>query len=509
MSSELATAFHALTDRLVQLVDQDAVLRESLNNLALKLLLATEMRENPGVQREIEEKQTGTPPAADGSSPKIEEENKNLRALTLGSALPAITEIPGEKPRHRLRSIADEDLDAIEARSRLKAEAMRWASTRRQLLDNDANHRDDIAPGDRDILDRAKKLSDCYLWMCTPGFRAPEALTLLDNAARCFDLLADAVGLTRKVLGDREIEKEFLRSVMEVVAYAQSALRVAVASVFDRADSDQISAYEWLRSTANNKEMFLMRHMRLDDPADPSSLDEIALSLANTEEEIADRRRAARRKRACLAKLRYHAKLIAEHGETVHDRQSIIESVEALLREGVPHSNVEIRDSLLPIIGQAREGNDLPQGYSLVLREITRYMDSDDEAWDRSPDTAIDEQIERVATLLGGQTAMLIGGEIRPHALAAIKSALRLKELIWVGVDDIQSVTDFEPYVARPEVTVVLLAIRWSRHSFGEVSKYCDRHGKPFVRLPGGYSPRQLSSQILAQCGDRLARALQ
>ena len=50
-----------------------------------------------------------------------------------------------------------------------------------------------------------------------------------------------------------------------------------------------------------------------------------------------------------------------------------------------------------------------------------------------------------------------------------------------------------------------LLAIRWSSHGFGEVKDFCDRYGKPLVRLPGGYNPNQVAHQILTQIGDRLA----
>jgi hypothetical protein len=142
-----------------------------------------------------------------------------------------------------------------------------------------------------------------------------------------------------------------------------------------------------------------------------------------------------------------------------------------------------------------------------VLREISRYLDSDEETQDRSPNPADDEKIVRATSLLAGETAMLVGRELRPHIHAAIKSALRLKDLIWLGVNEIQSVSDLEPYVARPEVAVVLMAIRWSRHSFGDLSSYCGRYGKPFVRLPAGCNARQVASRILAQCGDRLARA--
>jgi hypothetical protein len=50
-------------------------------------------------------------------------------------------------------------------------------------------------------------------------------------------------------------------------------------------------------------------------------------------------------------------------------------------------------------------------------------------------------------------------------------------------------------------VTTVLLAIRWSSHSYGEVRDFCEKHGKLFVRLPGGYNPNQVAHQILLQRG--------
>ena len=48
------------------------------------------------------------------------------------------------------------------------------------------------------------------------------------------------------------------------------------------------------------------------------------------------------------------------------------------------------------------------------------------------------------------------------------------------------------------------LAIRWSSHSFGDVRVFCEQHDKPLVRLPAGYTPKQLAAQILVQCSDRL-----
>ena len=56
-------------------------------------------------------------------------------------------------------------------------------------------------------------------------------------------------------------------------------------------------------------------------------------------------------------------------------------------------------------------------------------------------------------------------------------------------------------------VAVVLLAIRWSNHDYDNVRDYCERYGKPLVRLPGGYNANQVAHHILMQAGDRLRDA--
>jgi hypothetical protein len=98
----------------------------------------------------------------------------------------------------------------------------------------------------------------------------------------------------------------------------------------------------------------------------------------------------------------------------------------------------------------------------------------------------------------------MIGGVPRPHARQALERAFGLAALDWVGTREHESIAPFEAHVARPEVAVVLLAIRWSSHSFGGVLRFCDHHRKPLVRLPGGYNPDQVARQILEQVSGRL-----
>jgi hypothetical protein len=99
---------------------------------------------------------------------------------------------------------------------------------------------------------------------------------------------------------------------------------------------------------------------------------------------------------------------------------------------------------------------------------------------------------------------VLIGGVERPAARRAIERAFGLSGLNWVSTRPHESVTVFEPAVARPAAGVVLLAIRWASHSYGDVKGYCEKYGKPMVYLTGGYNPNQVAHQILAQVGDRL-----
>jgi hypothetical protein len=162
---------------------------------------------------------------------------------------------------------------------------------------------------------------------------------------------------------------------------------------------------------------------------------------------------------------------------------------------------------LLPVLDDMPELADLPPGFHLVLREIDRYLASRPPAAGvvRPPEPTA--EVKEAARLLGGKSVVLIGGDRRPDALEALRTSFGLGELLWVETREHQSLEGFEAYVARPDVAVVLLAIRWSSHSFGEVKQFCDRHGKPLVRLPAGYSPNQVALQLLSQCSGRLTPA--
>jgi len=166
----------------------------------------------------------------------------------------------------------------------------------------------------------------------------------------------------------------------------------------------------------------------------------------------------------------------------------------------MPPSNTDLRDMLVPIVDDIPEV-DILDGFQRVLGEVDRYLAT------QSPPTQqivreISGEVQRVADLYEGKTMVIIGGDRRPHAYEAIKSAFRLKDLIWIVTRDHESTDIFVPFIIRSDVDVFILAIRWSSHSYGDVKALCDRHGKEFFRLPAGYSPNQIAHQIIEQRGE-------
>ena len=401
------------------------------------------------------------------------------------------------------RAPADEvELAQIEARCRLKAEGVRWAATRRLLIDEGAKFRWDVAPSDREIHARARA-ARCNLWMNVPGFRVPE-LAIADRLAGCFEALADAVALVRGTLAASEARRDFVQPSLDVLAEAQSALRVAIDHLDGPTDADQVKVYTWLRETAARNRIFIRRHLRLDDPADPSSLSGIKKRIETLKAKFDLGCQRAKFRRSRMKCLRYHARLIAEGSGGIHDWVKVADAVGELVSDGIPPSNVELREIVIPILDDMPELNDVPEGFSLALRETDHYLASRTAAADVAIVSVPTPEVIKVAGLLNGKGVVLIGGNRRPGAHDALKSALGLTELVWITTKEHESVEQFEPLVARPDVALVILAIRWSRHSFGDVKRFCERYGKPMVRLPGGYGVNQVAAQIIAQCSGQL-----
>lgn len=410
------------------------------------------------------------------------------------------------------------DAELVATRARLKAEVARWCADRL---------RGDIPPDAesqyyRNAIARAKALPQCYLWMLE--YHGP--VTLLEYISDCYDALTEVVDLVPFIPKDR-LRPAWAEKLLELAATAQSALhhalREAGQDVRRYPDSDQDALVSWLKWYTKNFQKFIPHHMELRDPADFTRSAELIAELDNLRTELQQSMlqlgvelfEAETQKRtptSLVAKkrlrtLRYHVGHILRRSiDPEHHWKKIREQAEAIVQLGVSPSNVELRNSLLPIIEDIPPSDEiLSQPFRLVLREIDRYL-AQQELSTRNPEEAGTPTQEILAerSALMDKVVLLIGGDERPHSRTTIEKAFGLAKLEWVATRPHESLEEFLPYLKRPDVALVLLAIRWSSHSYGEIAPLCKEYGKPLVRLPGGYNPNQIAAQIIAQAGSLL-----
>ena len=395
------------------------------------------------------------------------------------------------------------DFASIEARCRLKAEGLRWAVERRLLMAEGGDYRSEIAPKDRDLIDRANGVPGCYLWMNRPDSPTPHAPAMYEEVADWFGMLADAASCVREILGGQEVHRDVLVQALGILAESQSALRVAIGWIGGPDDSDQLDVFAWLRSVARRNRIYL-RPLRADAAELPPIRAEVASRIDALTFTLRDAREKSHQKRSQLNRIRYHARRIGKGAGGEHDWRKVAEAIQGMVEDGVPPSSPEIRDLLLPINDRYQELDGLPKGFRLALGGIDRRRVAKQGLPIAVPEGEKTREVAEVARLLRGREVVLIGGKPRHDAQAALHGAFRLEELVWIETKEHESMERFGPYLVRPGVALVLLAIRWSSHSFGDLKRLCERHGKPMVRLPGGYGVNQVAAQILSQCSGQL-----
>ncbi len=262
----------------------------------------------------------------------------------------------------------------------------------------------------------------------------------------------------------------------------------------------------WLRKVTELESVYVSRHMKLEDPADPSqaaALVERIRQLRQRAEEDQERRRQVKK---LLGKARHIALQIASTrtAKPEEEMQKLAETMVKASELGMPPSDPEFRKQLSLILDKLPEDlGSFPDVFCRAVDYAEEYQESLPEALEVEAGRVAPE-VGRVARLLEGTTLLFIGGNNREGQRLALKHAFKLEEVTWADTRAHQSTTPLHVAVARPEVSLVVLAIRWSSHSFGDVAAFCKEHNKLLVRLSGGYHPNQVARQILDQCSDRL-----
>jgi len=413
---------------------------------------------------------------------------------------------PSEPTRPPAPSAAP-DLRLVQRRCQLKAECCRWANTRRRRIDEGAPWDTAIKPTDEELVRQARELPDCYAWTLNPYTALPDEAALEDMASAYENLGAIAETVADLSANADEMEL-FRQETYELLAEAQSALRKSLIDAEVKRDQDQDDAFGWLRHRTFEDQVFIARHMRLDDPADPGNWADLQRRIADLRDRIEGRRAGERTRRNLIGKVRYICRHLPDRSpkEARREWTTLAEVVEDLIGHGMAPSDRELRDLLMPVCETMPADLSASPGIDSVLDSIDRHQAAREAA--RQPTTdkprPASPEVEQAAKLLEGRVVVLIGGEQRPHSKRALERDLRLTELKWIATSPHDSVSRFESQIARPEVALVMLAIRWSSHSFEAVKEMCQRYGKPYVRLPAGYGSNRVAAEILSQVSDRL-----
>ena len=580
MQFELNRLLSKLTEKLVRDSQEDMELKSELRALAACLLEVTKggppIRGTSIARTESREADVAPPPR-----PREFTREESDVPSSIGGRTPGRS---GSMP------ITDEDLPMIETRCRLKRESLLWAIDRQALLAKRADYQTEISPVDRELIRRAKELPDCYLWMLSSQWRPPENTRLLEDLAECFENMAAATSLARRLLADESRDRIVFEQALDLLAEAQSAVRMGVSQVNDYWDFDQNAVFRWLRGVAAREHILIKRHMRLDDPADPSRWADLQSRVGGLESESLNSEERNQERARLFVKLHGHIteiKNLENEDEGDEQWREVAESVESLLKLGVAPTSRELYNLFEGVLDSAPIIEDHP-GFERVLEEIERRadaggfteeeavkdsgsksedaaeeddLDDDDDEDDDDDDDDDDEEAEvevapptrttrrtaatttrrraavvepepeeeddadfgdadeesaaddeswpepdvlEVRKLLKGRQVVFAGGERRADVAEALIEGFGLKNLTWVAMRDDESLDRLEEELDEIDPALVLVGVRGVSVPIKSVQRLCTIAEKPMVKLPTGYSPAHVASQILSQAGDEL-----
>lgn len=255
---------------------------------------------------------------------------------------------PGRTGPDRGRPPAD--LGLVLRRTKLKADACRWALERQRLLDAGADRDEEVRPTDARFLDRARDLRGCWLWMFDP-YGATPGREQVERLAACYDALAAAVEIVEELSAAEESDPITLRDMYYLLAETQSMLWAALRDAGIDRDQDQTDAFIWLREKTREHRVFVERHMRREDPADPANAADLQSRLDDFAAAWRDALTGDRAVQVGLTRLAYHVARISDHttDEPLHDWERISEIVDELSELGVDPQSDEVADLLAPL----------------------------------------------------------------------------------------------------------------------------------------------------------------
>lgn len=433
---------------------------------------------------------------------------------TLGAALvrvagaPALVEPrPGLIPPSATRravpttfSPPTQDLSLVVRRSRLKALSCRWCVSR---LENPPRTRARATLMNRSrlrLLDLGGDEQECYLPMLDPYNRAaldtPDRLALL---ASCYETLALAAMVCRALI-DRRAGDEMVRLGLQWLATAQSAVRVAAREAGVERDSDHELAYEWLSSAAAIRALYVHRHMRLDDPADPNLWAQTRSFLLELMEKL-DAQEGTPARAQILSGVRARALPVATAGWWEENEEGwtlLADALSGALAAGLAHDDVSLHELILPLL-ELMPGsvNRLPHVRTIVRAIDERLARAEAVSTVPSPPTHVGQRAAQGIAAVQEADVLLVAGRPRLRwALALERDLLRgTGSLRWL--DGAESLEGLDRAIAQ--ATLVLHSPAWSGLDPMEMRRRCAAIGTPCVTIGASFTLPAVAAPIAEQ----------
>lgn len=405
-----------------------------------------------------------------------------------------------------LREGAAIDLSLIVSRCRLKARACRLY-IRRRAAEGDPPREPAVLDEMTGMLNEGKALPGCFIWVFWRHEQQPSDadLTIIADG---YDALAEACAHVQRLDQSADAAPPAdVADAMQMLAEATSALRIALTKSWLRSpDADQDESHLWLRRETALRRVFVARHMRLEDPADPAQSGALIARLRDLESRQAERAKARKKVATLISQVRFHAKHKDEAGALgSHDARKVLDALDALHALGLRHDDARIAEAMgtppaLPADAQ-------PSPFALrVLQHAAAPTPADaDEPPFGAPEREWSTQVQEARALLRGSGVVVVGGERRQDAVDRLTSAFDLADVEWVRLNEHGSSSAMGAPISRRATSVVLVLIKLTGHLHAEEAReHARRAGKPCVYLKAGYNPEQVADAVLQQAAEQL-----
>ena len=264
------------------------------------------------------------------------------------------------RPRPAVEAPDELPTALIGTRCRLMAEAMRWQTRRRQLLDSGPSA--EVARTDADLTARARELDGCTLWMTDPAKHDLRSWKSFTRVAMCYDAVALAVETLRRAEDAGDPAKA--RAAFLLLGEAQSALRVAVdASGYKGGDPDQLLIFAWLRRETKARKIYVPQ-MQLKSPADPEQIGDVIgrlRALADSSDDL-----------SAVKKVKFHAGKLADAPDPAAEYlqqhwAGLMTGLTSAVNGGAAINDRSLVAALSPLVGKIPDEVVVPSSAEAVL----------------------------------------------------------------------------------------------------------------------------------------------